>query len=129
MAEAIYATGKRKNAVARVLVSPGSGKIIVNNKELADYFGRETLQMMVRQPLELTENLGKLNISANVLGGGLSGQAGAIRHGISKALITMDAALRDKLKKEGLITRDSREKERKKYGQKGARKKFQFSKR
>lgn len=129
MAEAIYATGKRKNAVARVLVSPGSGKIIVNNKELADYFGRETLQMMVRQPLELTENLGKLNISANVLGGGLSGQAGAIRHGISKALIAMDSALRDKLKKEGLITRDSREKERKKYGQKGARKKFQFSKR
>lgn len=129
MAEAIYATGKRKNAVARVLVSHGSGKIIVNNKELADYFGRETLQMMVRQPLELTENLGKLNISANVLGGGLSGQAGAIRHGISKALIAMDSALRDKLKKEGLITRDSREKERKKYGQKGARKKFQFSKR
>ena len=84
---------------------------------------------MVRQPLELTENLGKLNISANVLGGGLSGQAGAIRHGISKALIAMDSALRDKLKKEGLITRDSREKERKKYGQKGARKKFQFSKR
>lgn len=129
MAEAIYATGKRKNAVARVLISSGSGKITVNNKELGDYFGRETLQMMVRQPLELTENLGKLNISANVLGGGLSGQAGAIRHGISKALIAMDSALRDKLKKEGLITRDSREKERKKYGQKGARKKFQFSKR
>ncbi|MBI5180735.1 MAG: 30S ribosomal protein S9 [Nitrospirae bacterium] len=129
MAEAIYATGKRKNAVARILISPGSGKITVNNKELSDYFGRETLQMMVRQPLELTENLGKLNISANVLGGGLSGQAGAIRHGISKALIAMDSALRDKLKKEGLITRDSREKERKKYGQKGARKKFQFSKR
>ncbi len=129
MAESIYATGKRKNAIARVLISPGSGKIIVNNKELGDYFGRETLQMMVRQPLELTENLGKLNISANVLGGGLSGQAGAIRHGISKALIAMDSALRDKLKKEGLITRDSREKERKKPGQKGARKKFQFSKR
>ncbi len=129
MAETIYATGKRKNAIARVLVSPGSGKIIVNNKELGDYFGRETLQMMVRQPLELTENLGKLNISANVLGGGLSGQAGAIRHGITKALIAIDSALRDKLKKEGLITRDSREKERKKYGQKGARKKFQFSKR
>jgi len=129
MAEAIYATGKRKNAIARVLVSPGSGKIIVNNKELGDYFGRETLQMMVRQPLELTENLGKLNISANVLGGGLSGQAGAIRHGITKALIAIDSSLRDKLKKEGLITRDSREKERKKYGQKGARKKFQFSKR
>ncbi len=129
MAEAIYATGKRKNAIARVLISPGSGKIIVNNKELGDYFGRETLQMMVRQSLELTENLGKLNISANVLGVGLSGQAGAIRHGISKALIAMDSALRDKLKKEGLITRDSREKERKKPGQKGARKKFQFSKR
>lgn len=129
MAESIYATGKRKNAIARVLISSGSGKITVNNKELGDYFGRETLQMMVRQPLELTENLGKLNISANVLGGGLSGQAGAIRHGISKALIAMDSALRDKLKKEGLITRDSREKERKKYGQKGARKKFQFSKR
>ena len=129
MAESIYATGKRKNAIARVLISPGSGKIIVNNKELGDYFGRETLQMMVRQPLELTENLGKLNISANVLGGGLSGQAGAIRHGISKALIAMDSALRDKLKKEGLITRKKRKKERKKYGQKGARKKFQFSKR
>ncbi len=129
MAEAIYATGKRKNAVARVLISHGSGKIIVNEKELKDYFGRETLQMMVRQPLELTENLGKFNVSANVLGGGLSGQAGAIRHGISKALIAMDSALRGKLKKEGLVTRDSREKERKKYGQKGARKKFQFSKR
>lgn len=129
MAEAIYATGKRKNAIARVWLSPGEGKIIVNEKVLSDYFGRETLQMMVRQPLELVERIGKINVSANVCGGGLSGQAGAIRHGITKALVLMDAALRDRLKKEGLITRDSREKERKKYGQKGARKRFQFSKR
>ncbi len=129
MAEAIYATGKRKNAIARVWLSPGEGKIIVNEKVLGDYFGRETLQMIVKQPLELVERIGKINVSANVCGGGLSGQAGAIRHGITKALVLMDSALRERLKKEGLITRDSREKERKKYGQKGARKRFQFSKR
>lgn len=129
MAETFYATGKRKNAIARVRLTPGDGKMIINEKGLSDYFGRETLQMIVRQPLELTENVSKWNISVNVLGGGLSGQAGAIRHGISRALLLIDASLRSKLKKEGLITRDSREKERKKYGQKGARKRFQFSKR
>jgi small subunit ribosomal protein S9 len=129
MAETFYATGKRKNAIARVRLTPGDGKMIINEKGLSDYFGRETLQMIVRQPLELTENISKWNISVNVLGGGLSGQAGAIRHGISRALLLIDASLRSKLKKEGLITRDSREKERKKYGQKGARKRFQFSKR
>lgn len=130
MAEIRYtATGRRKTSVARVIMSPGSGQITVNKKPIETYFPRETLRMMIRQPLELTGMIGKLDISANVDGGGLSGQAGALKHGISRALVLMDSDLRSKLKKEGFLTRDPREKERKKYGQKGARKRFQFSKR
>ncbi|MEK6651753.1 MAG: 30S ribosomal protein S9 [Nitrospirota bacterium] len=130
MAEIKYgATGRRKTSIARVSMSPGNGQIIVNEKSLAAYFPRETLQMMIRQPLELTGMSGKYNITAKVVGGGLSGQAGALRHGISRAILSIDNDLRLKLKKEGFLTRDPRETERKKYGQKGARKRFQFSKR
>lgn len=130
MAEITYtATGRRKTSVARVIMRPGSGQIIVNKKPIETYFPRETLRMMIRQPLELTGMIGKLDIFANVDGGGLSGQAGALKHGISRALVLMDTDLRTRLKKEGFLTRDPREKERKKYGQKGARKRFQFSKR
>jgi small subunit ribosomal protein S9 len=130
MAEIKYiATGRRKSSVARVNMSSGNGQITVNEKALDSYFPRETLRMMIRQPLELTGMSGKYNITANVEGGGLTGQAGALRHGISRALISVDNDLRLKLKKEGFLTRDPREKERKKYGQKGARKRFQFSKR
>ena len=123
------ATGRRKSSIARVLVSSGNGQIMVNQKPVDSYFPRETLRMMIRQPLELTGMIGKLNISAIVEGGGLTGQAGALKHGISRALVRVDNDLRSKLKKEGFLTRDPREKERKKYGQKGARKRFQFSKR
>jgi len=130
MAEIKYnATGRRKSSIARVSMLPGNGKIVVNEKPLDSYFARETLQMMIRQPLELTGMSGKYNINATVVGGGLSGQAGALRHGISRAIISIDNDLRLKLKKEGFLTRDPRETERKKYGQKGARKRFQFSKR
>jgi len=130
MAEIRYrATGRRKTSIARVNMFPGNGQIIVNEKTLASYFPRETLQMMIKQPLELSGMTGKYNITATVVGGGLTGQAGALRHGISRALVSMDSDLRLKLKKEGFLTRDPREKERKKYGQKGARKRFQFSKR
>ncbi|MEK7267376.1 MAG: 30S ribosomal protein S9 [Nitrospirota bacterium] len=123
------ATGRRKSSIARVSMSPGNGRIVVNEKPLDSYFARETLQMMIRQPLELTGMSGKYNITATVVGGGLSGQAGALRHGISRAILSIDNDLRLKLKKEGFLTRDPRETERKKYGQKGARKRFQFSKR
>ena len=123
------ATGRRKSSIARVSMSPGNGRIVVNEKPLDSYFARETLQMMIRQPLELTGMTGKYNITATVVGGGLSGQAGALRHGISRAILSIDNDLRLKLKKEGFLTRDPRETERKKYGQKGARKRFQFSKR
>lgn len=130
MAEIQYnATGRRKTSVARVTMSQGNGKIIVNRKPVDTYFARETLRMMLRQPLELTGMVGKYDINAIVDGGGLSGQAGAVRHGISKALTLINNDLRTRLKKEGFLTRDPREKERKKYGQKGARKRFQFSKR
>jgi len=130
MAEIKYnATGRRKTSVARVIMFPGNGQIVVNKKPLDTYFPRETLRMMIRQPLELTGMTGKYNVSASVDGGGLTGQAGALRHGISRALVSMDNDLKLKLKKEGFLTRDPREKERKKYGQKGARKRFQFSKR
>ncbi len=130
MAEIKYsATGRRKTSIAQVRMSPGSGQIVVNEQSLAAYFPRETLQMMIRQPLELTGMLNKFNVNATVVGGGLTGQAGALRHGISRALISMDNDLKLKLKKEGFLTRDPREKERKKYGQKAARKRFQFSKR
>ena len=123
------ATGRRKSSIARVSMSPGNGRIVVNEKPLDSYFARETLRMMIRQPLELTGMSGKYNITATVVGGGLSGQAGALRHGISRAILSIDNDLRLKLKKEGFLTRDPRETERKKYGQKGARKRFQFSKR
>lgn len=130
MAEIKYnATGRRKTSIARVIMSHGSGQIIVNNKPVDSYFPRETLRMMIRQPLELTGMVGKYDVTVNVDGGGLTGQAGAVRHGISRALVRMDNDLRPRLKKEGFLTRDPREKERKKYGQKGARKRFQFSKR
>ncbi|MDP2755405.1 MAG: 30S ribosomal protein S9 [Nitrospirota bacterium] len=130
MAEIQYnATGRRKTSIARVSISPGNGQIVVNKKPADIYFPRETLRMMIRQPIELAGITGKYNITASVTGGGLSGQAGALRHGISRAIVNMDNDLRPRLKKEGFLMRDPREKERKKYGQKGARKRFQFSKR
>ena len=128
-AKSFYGTGKRKSSIARVWLKPGAGNIIVNNKTLADYFGRETSKMIIMQPLELTENVGKFDINVTVKGGGDSGQAGAIKHGITKALLEVDAELRGALKRAGFITRDSRVKERKKYGKKAARASFQFSKR
>ncbi|MDA8154926.1 MAG: 30S ribosomal protein S9 [Actinomycetota bacterium] len=130
MAETRYkATGRRKSSVARVAMSSGSGQITVNGKNDDKFFHRETLRMMIRQPLDICGMSGKLDISAQVNGGGETGQAGAVRHGISRALTFMDADNRPKLKKEGFLTRDPRIKERKKYGQKAARKRFQFSKR
>ena len=130
MAEQCFsATGKRKTSVARVRVKPGNGSIVVNKQDYNDYFGRETSKMVIRQPLELTDTLGKYDIFVNVRGGGPSGQAGAIKHGITKALLEIDAELRPVLKKAGFITRDSRIKERKKYGRAAARRSFQFSKR
>jgi small subunit ribosomal protein S9 len=128
-AKSFYGTGKRKTSIARVWLKPGAGNITVNNKTLDEYFGRETSKMVVKQPLELTENVGKFDIFVTVCGGGDSGQAGAIKHGITKALLEVDAELRGALKKAGFITRDSRIKERKKYGKKAARASFQFSKR
>jgi small subunit ribosomal protein S9 len=124
-----YATGRRKEAVARVWLQPGSGKIAINKRSLEEYFGRETSRMVFRQALELTETSGQFDIFVNVAGGGLSGQADAIRHGISRALCAVNAEYRPALKKAGYLTRDSRAKERKKYGQRGARARFQFSKR
>jgi len=124
-----YATGKRKSSVARVYMTPGKGVIKINNRELDDYFGRKTLRMIVHEPLKLTENDGRYDIAVNVSGGGLSGQAYAIRHGISRALQGDNTELRPALKKAGLLTRDARKKERKKYGLAGARKAYQFSKR
>jgi small subunit ribosomal protein S9 len=124
-----YATGRRKSSKARVTITPGDGRIIINEKPVNIYFPRETLRMMLRQPVELAGITGKYNITATVTGGGLSGQAGAIRHGIARAIVNMDSDLRSRLKKEGFLKRDPREKERKKYGLKGARKRFQFSKR
>ena len=128
-AVSFYATGKRKSSIARVWLKAGTGEIIVNTKTLQNYFGRETSKMVVMQPLELTENVGKFDIFCTVKGGGDSGQAGAIKHGITKALLQIDGELRGTLKKAGFITRDSRIKERKKYGKKAARASFQFSKR
>jgi len=128
-AKSFYGTGKRKTSIARVWLKPGAGNITINNKTIDDYFGRETSKMIVKQPLELTENVGKFDIYVTVCGGGDSGQAGAIKHGITKALLEVDAELRGALKKAGFITRDSRIKERKKYGKKAARASFQFSKR
>ncbi len=124
-----YATGKRKTSIARVWMKPGTGEITVNKRTIDEFFGRETSKMMVRQPLELTDNVGKFDIFVNVTGGGISGQAGAIKHGITKALLEVNPELRGVLKKAGFITRDSRVKERKKYGRAAARRSFQFSKR
>lgn len=123
------ATGRRKRSVARITMLPGKGKIMVNNREFENYFPRETLRMIIKQPLQVTGMIGRYDILVNVDGGGLSGQAGAVRHGIARALVTVDADMKTKLKKEGLLTRDPREVERKKFGQKGARARFQFSKR
>jgi small subunit ribosomal protein S9 len=124
-----YATGKRKEAIARTWLRPGTGEITINGRPIDRYFSRETAKMVVLQPLELTDTVGKFNILVNVTGGGLTGQAGAIKQGITKALLVYDSQLRPVLKKAGFITRDSRVKERKKYGQKGARARYQYSKR
>ena len=130
MAESIYyATGKRKNSIARVWMTPGAGKIVINGRTIEDYFGREVLRMIINQPLELVNALGKYDINVLASGGGTSGQAGALRHGISKALLEIDPETRGALKKAGFLTRDPRVVERKKYGRPGARKRFQFSKR
>jgi small subunit ribosomal protein S9 len=127
--KSIYATGRRKCAIARVWIQPGNGKVQINERTLEAYFGRETSRMVFRQALELTETTGTFDIFASVNGGGLSGQADALRHGISRALCKFNAELRPALKKAGYLTRDARQKERKKYGQRGARARFQFSKR
>ena len=124
-----YATGKRKNAVARVWIKPGAGKIVINTKDFAQYFARPVLQMLLKQPLQAADRLDQFDVMATVTGGGLSGQAGAVRHGISKALTYFEPELRPVLKKGGFLTRDSRVVERKKYGKAKARRSFQFSKR
>jgi small subunit ribosomal protein S9 len=124
-----YGTGRRKTSVARVYLRPGSGKIEVNKRDFDDYFPNRVLKMVIRQPLLLTETADKFDILVNVQGGGPAGQAGAIRHGISRALLEFNAELRPRLKTAGFLTRDAREVERKKYGQPKARKRFQFSKR
>ena len=124
-----YGTGRRKTSVARVYLRPGSGQVTINKRPLEQYFGREVLRKIALQPLELAEMGEQFDIYINVHGGGLSGQAGAVRHGISRALLAADEELRPPLKKAGMLTRDSRKVERKKYGQPGARKRYQFSKR
>ncbi len=128
-AQRFYGTGRRKESTARVWLKNGEGTITINKRSMDDYFGRETLKMILQQPLDITEQRGKLDITVNVKGGGLSGQAGAIRHGITRALMEMNPELRTTLKKAGFVTRDPRAVERKKYGRPGARKRFQFSKR
>lgn len=131
MAEKVnyYATGRRKNSTAKVRLIPGEGKIIVNQKDFKEYFNREALTRMIVEPLKLTDTVGAYDVVAQLLGGGITGQAGALRHGISRALLEINGEFRDILKREGFLTRDSRMKERKKYGLKKARKKPQFSKR
>ena len=124
-----YGTGRRKSSIARVYLLPGKGKITINKRDMDNYFGLDTLKVIVRQPLVLTENQDKFDVMVNVRGGGFTGQAGAIRHGISRALLQADADYRPALKKAGFLTRDPRMKERKKYGLKGARRAPQFSKR
>jgi small subunit ribosomal protein S9 len=124
-----YGTGKRKTSVSRTRLYKGTGSITVNGRELSDYFPRATLQMIIRQPLKLTKTIEKFNIACRVTGGGLSGQAQAVRHGISRALLEFDPEMRGVLKRAGFLTRDSRVKERKKYGQRSARARFQYSKR
>jgi small subunit ribosomal protein S9 len=127
--DTIQATGKRKSAIARVRLKLGSGQIIVNGKAMDEYFPREALQILVRTPFDKTESIGRYDIDATLTGGGVAGQAGALRHGISRALEKLDPGQRGALKRAGYLTRDPRKKERKKYGQKGARARFQFSKR
>jgi small subunit ribosomal protein S9 len=127
--ERYYATGKRKSAIARVYMKIGSGNIVVNKRSYEEYFTRPSLKMIIKQPFEITGKNGQFDLFVNVSGGGVAGQAGAVKHGISKALLEYDAQLRSVLKKAGFLTRDARIKERKKYGQPGARKRFQFSKR
>lgn len=129
MAESYYGTGKRKAAVARTWLKPGQGIITINNRTIEDYFGREIAKVVVEQPFVLTDTYGDFDVKVNVSGGGITGQAAAIRHGITKALLQFNPEFRPILKKAGLVTRDSRIKERKKYGQKGARARFQYSKR
>ena len=124
-----YGTGRRKSSVARVYLVPGTGKITINKRDIDDYFGLDTLKLIVRQPLVATETVDKYDVKVNVVGGGFTGQAGAIRHGISRALLEVDGDFRPVLKKAGFLTRDPRMKERKKYGLKGARRAPQFSKR
>lgn len=124
-----YGTGRRKTSTARVYLRPGNGEIKVNQRTFEEYFPNETLRMIIRQPLSLTDTVQKFDILVNVDGGGTAGQAGAVRHGITRALMEFNSDLRSTLKKAGLVTRDPRKKERKKYGQKGARARFQFSKR
>jgi small subunit ribosomal protein S9 len=126
---AIQATGKRKSAIARVRLTLGSGQIICNGRSMDEYFPRDALQIMVRTPFDKTDSLGRYDIHATLSGGGVAGQAGALRHGIARAIEKLDASQRGVLKKAGYLTRDPRKKERKKYGQKGARARFQFSKR
>mgnify|MGYP000104921375 FL=1 len=129
MENTYYATGRRKSAIARTYLTPGSGKVIINNRPIDDYFQVETAKMDLFQPLVLTNTMNTYDIKVRVVGGGISGQAGAVRHGITKALILSNPDLRKALKKAGFVRRDARVKERKKYGQKGARARFQFSKR
>lgn len=124
-----YGTGKRKTAIARVWLKPGEGKAIINKRPSDQYFGRETAKMVIQQPFELTSTQNQFELIANVRGGGMSGQADAIKHGIAKALLQYNGELRDILKREGFLTRDSRVKERKKYGKRGARASYQYSKR
>jgi small subunit ribosomal protein S9 len=127
--DGFYATGRRKEATARVWVKPGTGSMMINGRPMDEYFGRETSIMVINQPLQVLEQMGKVDMTVNVRGGGLSGQAGAIRHGLSRALCRMSGDYRSPLKKAGFLTRDARAVERKKSGQPGARKRFQFSKR
>jgi len=124
-----YATGKKKTSIARIYMKPGTGIITINKRRFDEYFNRDTLKMLAVQPLEVTSNTGKFDIYANISGGGVSGQASAMRNGIAKALLEFNTDLKAPLRKGGFLTRDSRTKERKKYGQPGARKRFQFSKR
>lgn len=124
-----YGTGKRKNAIARVFLKPGEGNVVVNGRAVEEYFPRKTSVMIINQPFELIEQTGKYDVEANVVGGGVAAQAEAVRHGIARALLNVDTELRPPLKKAGFLTRDARKKERKKPGQPGARKKFQYSKR
>ncbi len=127
--ETFHTVGKRKSAIARIWIKPGNGLIMINKKPIDDYITRESDKLLIRQPLEISDTLGKYDISVNVRGGGITGQAGAIRHGITRALVGINPEHRLPLKKASLLTRDSRVKERKKYGQPGARARFQYSKR